>query len=121
MVTMHLRKLGDGFLIGGVLVGALAAVGYVADIVPDLPPAVLKLVIYKLTFIGGLGLVVFGAFLRRLASRDALDDRGPSAQPSVRALDAGPAAAALREASNLEEHQLRESRQPAPVRDRRAR
>jgi hypothetical protein len=121
MVTMQLRKLGDGFLIGGVLVGALAAVGYVADIVPDLPPAVLKLVIYKLTFIGGLGLVVFGAFLRRIASRDAAGDLGPPSRPAMHDVDAGPAAAALREPSSLEEHQLRESRQPAPLRDRRPR
>jgi hypothetical protein len=118
---MHLRKLGDGFLIGGVLVGALAAVGFVADIVPDLPPAVLKLVIYKLTFIGGLGLIVFGAFLRRIASGDAAGNLGQATQSDLHDPDTRSAPAALREPSNLEDHQPRDSRQPVPVRDRRPR
>ncbi|HJU65447.1 MAG TPA: hypothetical protein VJ596_07205 [Gemmatimonadaceae bacterium] len=115
---MNLRKLGDVFLTGGVIVGALAAVGYAADIVPDLPPAVLKLVIYKLTFIGGLGLVVFGAFLRRVALRDSKP--GVSPPSGMQHVSSVPASPALREPVSLDEHQRAETRQPLPVRNRKA-
>jgi hypothetical protein len=63
-----MRRLGDILLGLGLVVGVGAVVGYELDIIPTLPPAVLKLVIYKLTFIGGLGLLVAGALVRRLAS-----------------------------------------------------
>ena len=71
---MKLRKLSTLFTITGVIVGSVAAIGYGFDLVPSLPPAVLKLVIYKLTFIGALGLVVFGAVLGRVArTQEKLD------------------------------------------------
>jgi uncharacterized membrane protein YedE/YeeE len=64
-----MRRFGD-FLLGlGLVVGIGAIVGYELDIIPTLPPAVLKLVLYKLIFVGGVGLLVAGAFIRRLAGR----------------------------------------------------
>jgi uncharacterized membrane protein YedE/YeeE len=64
-----MRRIGD-FLLGlGLVVGIGAIVGYELDIIPALPPAVFKLVLYKLIFVGGVGLLVAGAFIRRLASR----------------------------------------------------
>ncbi|MDP9203970.1 MAG: hypothetical protein M3P12_00745 [Gemmatimonadota bacterium] len=69
-----MRRFGDLLLGLGVVVGIGAIVGYELDIIPTLPPAVLKLVLYKLIFVGGLGLLVAGAFIRRLATRiDAAD------------------------------------------------
>jgi uncharacterized membrane protein YedE/YeeE len=64
-----MRRIGD-FLLGlGLIVGIGAIVGYELDIIPALQPAVLKLVLYKLIFVGGVGLLVAGAFIRRLAGR----------------------------------------------------
>jgi uncharacterized membrane protein YedE/YeeE len=64
-----MKRLGDLLLGLGVVVGIGAIVGYEMDIIPTLPPAVLKLVLYKLIFVGGVGLLVAGAFIRRLANR----------------------------------------------------
>jgi hypothetical protein len=64
-----MRRIGDLLLGLGLVVGIGAIVGYELDIIPALPPAVLKLVLYKLIFVGGVGLLVAGAFIRRLASR----------------------------------------------------
>jgi hypothetical protein len=65
-----LRRVGDVLLGLGLVVGIGAIIGYQFDIIPTLPPEVLKLVLYKLMFIGGLGLLVVGAFVRRVASQD---------------------------------------------------
>jgi uncharacterized membrane protein YedE/YeeE len=64
-----MRRFGDILLGLGLVFGIGAIVGYELDIIPTLPPAVLKLVLYKLIFVGGLGLLVAGAFIRRLANR----------------------------------------------------
>jgi hypothetical protein len=64
-----MKRIGDVLLGLGLLVGIGAIVGYEMDIIPTLPPAVLKLVLYKLIFVGGVGLLVAGAFVRRLAGR----------------------------------------------------
>lgn len=66
---MQLRRMSNFFTATGVIVGTVAILGYAFDLVPALPPSVLKLVIYKLTFIGAFGLVVFGAILGRLARK----------------------------------------------------
>jgi uncharacterized membrane protein YedE/YeeE len=69
-----MRRFGD-FLIGfGLVVGIGAVVGYESGLIPNLPPAVLKLVIYKLAFIGALGLFAAGALMRRLASQTSEPD-----------------------------------------------
>jgi uncharacterized membrane protein YedE/YeeE len=75
-----MRRFGDLLLGLGLIVGIGAIVGYELDIIPPLPPAALKLVLYKLIFIGGLGLLVAGALIRRLASRNeasAMDAMSP--------------------------------------------
>jgi hypothetical protein len=64
-----MRRFGDILLGLGLVFGIGAIVGYELDIIPTLPPAVLKLVLYKLIFVGGVGLLVAGAFIRRIASR----------------------------------------------------
>ena len=69
-----MRRFGDLLLGIGLVVGIGAIVGYELDIIPPLPPAVLKLVLYKLIFVGGLGLLVVGALIRRLASRIEASD-----------------------------------------------
>lgn len=66
---MQLRRLSNFFTVTGVVVGSIAIIGYAFDLVPELPESVLKLVIYKLTFIGALGLVIFGAIIGRLARK----------------------------------------------------
>ncbi len=82
---MQLRRLSNFFTITGVVVGSIALIGYSFDLVPQLPESVLKLVIYKLTFIGALGLVIFGAIIGRLASKPGV----PSGQ-TVTGSEAGP-------------------------------
>lgn len=68
-----MRRFGDLLLGLGLIVGIGAIIGYQLDIMPALPPAVLKLVLYKLIFVGGIGLLVAGALIRRVASKlDAL-------------------------------------------------
>lgn len=69
-----MRRIGDLLLGLGLVVGIGAIVGYELDIIPSLPPAVLKLVLYKLIFVGGVGLLVAGAFIRRLAGRIQASD-----------------------------------------------
>lgn len=64
-----MRRFGDLLLGLGLIVGIGAIVGYELDIIPPLPPAVLKLVLYKLIFVGGVGLLIAGALIRRLATR----------------------------------------------------
>ncbi len=66
---MQLRRLSNFFTVTGVVVGSIAVIGYAFDLVPELPESVLKLVIYKLTFIGAIGLVIFGAIIGRLARK----------------------------------------------------
>ena len=67
-----MRRFADVLLGLGLIVGVGAVVGYELDIIPTLPPQILKLVIYKLAFIGALGLLVAGALLRRLASQKSV-------------------------------------------------
>jgi uncharacterized membrane protein YedE/YeeE len=69
-----MRRFGDLLLGLGLVVGIGAIVGYELDIIPPLPPAVLKLVLYKLIFVGAVGLLVAGALIRRLASRIEASD-----------------------------------------------
>jgi len=78
-----MRRFGDVLLALGLVVGIGSVVGYELDIIPTLPPEVLKLVIYKLAFIGGLGLLAAGALVRRLASHRAENaQRAPDLNPT---------------------------------------
>ncbi|MEO8579416.1 MAG: hypothetical protein ABI469_04145 [Gemmatimonadales bacterium] len=76
-----LRKFGDILIALGAIVGIGAIVGYELDIIPPLPPVVLKLLLYKLLFIGGIGMLAAGAFARRVASRLDLIDSQPGTAP----------------------------------------
>jgi hypothetical protein len=84
---MLFRRLGDALIALGAVIGIGAIVGYELDLIPTLPPVVLKLVIYKLIFAGGVGLLVGGAFIRRLALRNPYvgkdDKRGSFTQSSL--------------------------------------
>jgi hypothetical protein len=54
----------------GLLVGLTAAVGLLVGFEPArLPPALLNIAAYKLTFVAALGLLVAGALVRRRALR----------------------------------------------------
>lgn len=78
-----MRRFGDLLLGLGLVVGIGAIVGYELDIVPTLPPAVLKLVLYKLIFVGGVGLLVAGGIIRHLANRiEAADADAPFGRTS---------------------------------------
>ncbi|HJU88937.1 MAG TPA: hypothetical protein VJ672_06060 [Gemmatimonadaceae bacterium] len=70
---MSLRRLANLFFGAGLTLGAAAIVGYYFDLIPALPPSVLKLAIVKLAIIGALGLIGFGALLARIGSEK---DRG---------------------------------------------
>ena len=84
---MKLRRLSSVFTTGGVIMGSAAVLGFALDLMPSLPAPVLKLVIYKLTFIGALGLVFFGAIMGRLARNQEKQPRiAPDAgRPELRA------------------------------------
>lgn len=72
---MKLRRLSSLFTTGGVILGSVAILGFALDLMPSLSAPVLKLVIYKLTFIGALGLVFFGAIMGRLARSQEMPPR----------------------------------------------
>jgi hypothetical protein len=78
-----MRRFGDLLLGLGLVVGIGAIGGYELDIIPALPPAVLKLVLYKLIFVGGVGLLVAGAFIRRLASAVEVTRRDPASHRAI--------------------------------------
>ena len=68
---MRRSRLGELLLAAGAVVGAAAVVGLVVGFDPaTLPPALLKLTFYKLTFIGAAGLFVAGGLAYRYARRD---------------------------------------------------
>lgn len=68
------------FLLGtGVVVGATAVVGLVVGFEPSrLPPALLDVAAYKLTFLAAAGLLAAGAIIRRRANRTR--DVSPTAE-----------------------------------------
>jgi hypothetical protein len=78
-----MRRFGDLLLVLGLVVGIGAIVGYEMDIIPSLPPAVFKLVLYKLIFAGGVGLLVAGAFIRRLANRIEASDANSASNRTI--------------------------------------
>ena len=61
-----------GFLLGiGVAVGVAAVVGLATGFEPSrLPPALVDIAVYKLTFAAAAGLLAAGAIIRRYARRD---------------------------------------------------
>ena len=73
-------RIGNLFLGLGVLVGGAAGVGMLAGFEPSsLPPALLDIAAYKLTFVGAFGLLAAGAVMRRYARRE--ESRNESSPP----------------------------------------
>ena len=68
---MRRTQVANLFLAAGVAVGVVSAVALALDIVPRLSPFMMKVVVYKLAFIGAGSLLAAGAVLRRWARRDA--------------------------------------------------
>ena len=69
---MRPGRFGGFLLATGAAVGVAAVVGLVAGFHPSqLPPALLDLAVYKLTFIAAAGLLAAGAIVRRYSQRDA--------------------------------------------------
>jgi len=68
---MRASRIGP-FLLGlGVVVGAAAAVGLLVGFEPsELPPALLDIAAYKLTFMGAFGLLAAGAIMIRYGRRE---------------------------------------------------
>ena len=68
--TTRNARLGNVLLGGGLLVGAAATVGYLLGFDPTrLPPALVRLAVYKITFVAALGLIAAGAVVRRYTRR----------------------------------------------------
>jgi len=68
---MRRIQVANVFLVTGLAVGVVAGLALAFGIVPRLSPFMMKVVIYKLSFIGAAGLLAAGAVLRRWARRDA--------------------------------------------------
>ena len=72
---MHGSRFGSVLLGIGVAVGVAAVIGVVTGFEPSrLPPALLDIAVYKLTFTAAAGLLAAGAIVRRYARRDAAAD-----------------------------------------------
>ncbi|MDF1501349.1 hypothetical protein [Roseisolibacter sp. H3M3-2] len=77
MRTAHIGRL---LLLIGLLVGAAASVGLLVGFEPArLPPTLLNVAAYKLTFIAALGLLAGGAVFLRLSRRMAPGGTGAPA------------------------------------------
>ena len=110
------------FLLGtGVVVGVTAVVGLVVGFEPSrLPPALLDVAAYKLTFLAAAGLLAAGAIIRRRANRAAdvsptverLERGSPSNRDGLSARDALPDSPLLPEAREAD----RVPQQPPAVR-----
>jgi hypothetical protein len=80
---MRAARVGHLLLILGLLVGAAAGVGLLVGFEPArLPPALLNIAAYKLTFVAALGLFAAGATFLRYARRE--QTRAPATLPPKR-------------------------------------
>ena len=74
---MRGARLGTILLGGGLVVGVAAVVGYLVGFDPTrLPPALVRIAVYKLTFVAALALIAAGAVVRRYTRRVDLSDPG---------------------------------------------
>ncbi|MFN8575041.1 MAG: hypothetical protein U0132_23515 [Gemmatimonadaceae bacterium] len=79
---MRSSRAGSALLFTGLAVGVAACVGLVLGFRPSqLPPALLNIALYKLTFLASGGLLVGGAILVRRARRAS---QLPPAEPAGR-------------------------------------
>lgn len=79
---MRTSRFGGLLLATGAAVGVAAVVGIVTGFEPSrLPPALLDIAVYKLTFAAAAGLLAAGAIVRRYAKRDLgrVEPREPAA------------------------------------------
>jgi hypothetical protein len=67
---MRRSNLGTTVLVLGLLVGLAAVTGLALGLEPRLSPFMLKVVVYKLSFVAALALLVAGAAIRRGARRE---------------------------------------------------
>ena len=92
--AMRISRFGSLFLAVGAIAGAAAGIGLIIGFEPaSLPPALLNIAAYKLTFLGAFGLLAAGAVLIRYARREESRDAAASIIEKQRAeLTEGPAA-----------------------------
>ena len=73
---MRPGRFGGFLLATGAVVGVVAVIGLVTGFEPSrLPPALLDVAAYKLTFLAAAGLLAAGAIVRRRANRDERESR----------------------------------------------
>lgn len=79
---MRASRIGGFLLATGVLAGIAAGVGLVLGFEPSrLPPALLDIAAYKLTFLAAGGLLAAGAIIRRRANRADAESRAQPLDP----------------------------------------
>ena len=66
---MRRVSLGSALMVAGLALGLAAAILFALGVEPRIPPALLRLAVYKLAFLGAVGLLGAGAVLRRRARR----------------------------------------------------
>ena len=98
-------RLGEVLLAIGAVVGVVAVVGLVVGFEPSkLPPALLNIAVYKLTFGAAAGLLAAGAVVRRHAKRHEGPDHdrtaGRSSADGPGQLGEGSADSAMRREQN---------------------
>jgi hypothetical protein len=83
---MRISRFGSLLLATGALVGVAAGVGLLLGFEPaSLPPAMLNIAAYKLTFLGAFGLLAAGAVLIRYSRREESRDAAASLGEKPRA------------------------------------
>lgn len=83
---MRAARFGSLFLAAGALVGAAAGIGLIFGFQPaSLPPALLNIAAYKLTFIGAFGLLAAGAVMIRYGRREEMRNAAESLSQKKRA------------------------------------
>ncbi len=95
-------RVGEVLLAIGAVVGVVAVLGLAVGFEPStLPPALLNIAVYKLTFAAAAGLLAAGAVIRRYARRNEDAQRaGRLTAGSHALLGEGPADSATRREQN---------------------
>lgn len=88
---MRNSRVGSVLLALGLLVGVVASIGLIIGFEPArLPPALLNIAAYKLTFLAAAGLLAAGAIVNRYARRSSTSDFAASAPNRPKELMEGP-------------------------------
>jgi hypothetical protein len=84
--AMRNSRFGSLLLALGAIVGAAAGIGLIFGFKPaSLPPALLNIAAYKLTFVGAFGLLAAGAVMIRYGRREEMRDTPESRNERTRA------------------------------------